>query len=116
VADEVKRARLAAGLSQERLALAIGVSAANYNKYETGKRRFTEAMLERIAAAPGMSLDLQKMELLSLIDQNGEDKIRQAYESILAKAPPVVQKAVKEHPDEFAEMVKQEMQRRKEKK
>lgn len=83
VAEEVKRARLAAGLSQEKLAAAIGISAPNYNKYETGKRRFTEAILRKIATAPGVNLDLQLLEDLDLMDREGTEKVIRAAQKAI---------------------------------
>ncbi len=44
-------ARLKAGMSQKRLASAVGIRQTMVSEYETGKRRITAAMAKRLAAA-----------------------------------------------------------------
>jgi transcriptional regulator with XRE-family HTH domain len=51
VAETVKRARKAAGLSQEELALEAGVDRTYVSQVERGKRNVTIVLLARIAKA-----------------------------------------------------------------
>lgn len=48
-AEAIKRARLAAGLSQEQAAEKAGIKVQSWQKYEYGERTPKDDMLERIA-------------------------------------------------------------------
>lgn len=48
-AEAIKRARLAAGLSQEQAAEKAGIKVQSWQKYEYGERMPKDDMLERIA-------------------------------------------------------------------
>ena len=48
-AEAIKRARLAAGLSQEQAAEKAGIKVQSWQKYEYGERMPKDNMLERIA-------------------------------------------------------------------
>lgn len=54
--DVVRRARLAAGLSQHELALRSGVSQPHVSAYETGRRQPTVPTIARLVEATGHSL------------------------------------------------------------
>jgi DNA-binding Xre family transcriptional regulator len=56
VADNIRRLRLVRGLSQEKLAEAIGTSFQQLQKYETGKNRITIGRLASICEVLGVSL------------------------------------------------------------
>lgn len=49
-AEAIKRARLAAGLSQEQAAEKAGIKVQSWQKYEYGERTPKDDMLERIAS------------------------------------------------------------------
>lgn len=48
VGDNIRRLRIAAGITQEELALRCGLSQGYINQLESGKRRFTQKSLEKI--------------------------------------------------------------------
>jgi transcriptional regulator with XRE-family HTH domain len=56
--DRLKTARLAAGVSHERLAAASGIYRANISRIESGKSDPLVSTVERLAAALGKRLDL----------------------------------------------------------
>jgi transcriptional regulator with XRE-family HTH domain len=55
--DRIRKARLAAGLSQERFAEVVGTSRRHVMKWEKGTHRPTPRYLARIAEATGMETD-----------------------------------------------------------
>ena len=55
-ADEIRRARLAAGLSQEALAAIIDVDRAMVSRWETGERAYSNQQRVRLEKALGVSL------------------------------------------------------------
>lgn len=54
---DIKRARLQAGMSQEALARAVGVTRVAIARYETGERTPNVRIASRIAEALGCKLD-----------------------------------------------------------
>lgn len=55
-ADAIRKAREAAGLSQEQAAEKVGIKVQNWQKYEYGQRAPKDDMLEKIARA--LSVDI----------------------------------------------------------
>lgn len=56
-AEAIKKARIEAGLSQEKAADLVGIKVQSWQKYEYGEREPKECMLEKIAAALGVGID-----------------------------------------------------------
>lgn len=78
--NAVRALREEAGLSQGQLAERSGVAQPNIAAYETGRRRATPAMLERLRASarplPHDALRIQHDELIRLADRYGFTSLR----------------------------------------
>jgi len=80
VADQIARARQAAGLTQQELAVCSGVRQPNIAAYENGRRHPSKDMLARLLAAarprPSVLLDRFRDEILRLAAHNKADNVR----------------------------------------
>lgn len=80
MANAVRELRESAGLSQAELARRSGVAQPNIAAYETGRRRVSAAMLERLRLAarplPHDALDAHAAELVSLAARYGLHNVR----------------------------------------
>lgn len=78
--NAVRELRAAAGLSQQELARRSGVAQPNIAAYETGRRRASAAMLERLQAAarlvPHAALAAHRDELVALAGKHGFTNVR----------------------------------------
>lgn len=57
-AEAIKKARIAAGLSQEQAAEKAGIMVQSWQKYEYGLRMPKDAMLERMAGVLGVDISV----------------------------------------------------------
>ncbi|MFC8921988.1 helix-turn-helix domain-containing protein [Cellulosimicrobium sp. NPDC057127] len=71
---DIRAERVRAGLSQARLAELVGIAPSNLSAYESGKRRASPAMIERIHRAmvrPSDRLRAHRDEVRAVIRRNG---------------------------------------------
>lgn len=57
-AEAIRKAREAAGLSQEQAAAKVGIKVQNWQKYEYGERAPKDEMLEKIAQALAVDISV----------------------------------------------------------
>lgn len=71
---DLRRERERAGLSQARLAEQVGIAQSNLSAYESGRRRASKAMVERIRRAmvrPSDLLERHRNEILAVVTKYG---------------------------------------------
>ena len=80
VANQIRELREAAGLSQAELARRSGVAQPNIAAYESGRRRASEEMIERLRASarplPHEALATHRVELRELAEEFGLSNAR----------------------------------------
>lgn len=106
--DFVRCVRQNAQLSQLQLATKLGMTSDNYNKLETGKRGFSEKMLQKLAAIPELGVSYETLQAWKAIDEYGPEVIQQAATYLKERLPSEAFAMGLERTLEMAEKVKNE--------
>ena len=78
--QQIKKRRLALGLTQEHIAIGIGEDRHNYNNFENGRRNLNDAKIIRLAEV--LQVTEQTLKAWQVIDITTPEILKQALEEL----------------------------------
>lgn len=81
LSEYLRACRVKSGLSQEALARKIGMTSANYNKLETGKRGIGPEIMERLCTLPELGIDMDTLKSCRARDEYSAQQLALAVMS-----------------------------------